>query len=119
MNDTMLSQIVWFMFLPHHCLPKVAKNCKKGPKVDFCVNYFISSDDSDSDDTGTVSLAASRRPASNTGCQLKNGHPCHTKFDLFSIILGKSDERMPYRLGLGNSFAVVSIAVTCLVQELY
>ena len=54
-----------------------------------------------------------------TGWEIKNGHPCHTKFDLFSIILGKSDERMPYRLGLGNSFAVVYIAVTCLVQELY
>ena len=40
-------------------------------------------------------------------------------FVLFLIILGKSDERITYRLGLGNSFAVVYIAVTCLVQELY
>ena len=54
-----------------------------------------------------------------TGLQKKNGPPCHTKFDLFSIVLGKSDERMPYRLGLDNSFAVVYIAVTSLVQELY
>ena len=38
--------------------------------------------------------------------------PCHTKFDLFSIVLGKSDETMPYRLDLGNSFGVVYIAVT-------
>ena len=38
-----------------------------------------------------------------------NGPPCHTKFDLFSIVLGKSDESMLYRLGLGNSFAVVYI----------
>ena len=44
--------------------------------------------------------------------------PCHTKFDLFSIVLGKSDETMPYRLDLGNSFGVVYIAVTYLVQEL-
>ena len=47
-----------------------------------------------------------------------NGPPCHTKFDLFSIVLGKSDETMPYRLDLGNSFGVVYIAVTYLVQEL-
>ena len=34
MNGTMLSQIVWVMFLAHHCLPKVAKKCqKKKPKV--------------------------------------------------------------------------------------
>ena len=49
----------------------------------------------------------------------KEWTPCHTKFDLFSIVLGKSDESMPYRLDLGNSFAVVYIAVTYLVQELY
>ena len=55
----------------------------------------------------------------HTGWKEKNGPPCHTKFDLFSIVLGKSDETMPYRLDLGNSFAVVYIAVTCLVQELY
>ena len=30
MNGTMLSQIVWIMFLTHHCLPKIAK---KKPKV--------------------------------------------------------------------------------------
>ena len=41
-----------------------------------------------------------------------NGPPCHTKFDLFSIILGKSDERMPDMLDLGIFFAVVYIAVT-------
>ena len=55
----------------------------------------------------------------STGCEKSIGPPCHTKFDLFSIVLGKSDETMPYRLDLGNSFAVVYIAVTCLVQELY
>ena len=55
----------------------------------------------------------------STGWKEKNGAPCHTKFDLFSIVLGKSDETMPYRLDLGNSFAVVYIAVTYLVQELY
>ena len=54
-----------------------------------------------------------------TGWVQMNGPPCHTKFDLFSIVLGKSDETMPYRLDLGNSFAVVYIAVTNLVQELY
>ena len=53
-----------------------------------------------------------------TGWKEKNGPPCHTKFDLFSIVLGKSDETMPYRLDLGNSFGVVYIAVTYLVQEL-
>ena len=53
-----------------------------------------------------------------TGWKDKNGPPCHTKFDLFSIVLGKSDETMPYRLDLGNSFGVVYIAVTYLVQEL-
>ena len=54
----------------------------------------------------------------HTGWKEKNGPPCHTKFDLFSIVLGKSDETMPYRLDLGNSFGVVYIAVTYLVQEL-
>ena len=55
----------------------------------------------------------------STGLQKKNAPPpCHTKFDLFSIVLGKSDETMPYRLDLGNSFGVVYIAVTYLVQEL-
>ena len=53
-----------------------------------------------------------------TGCEKSIGPPCHTKFDLFSIVLGKSDETMPYRLDLGNSFGVVYIAVTYLVQEL-
>ena len=56
--------------------------------------------------------------SSYTGWKEKNGPPCHTKFDLFSIVLGKSDETMPYRLDLGNSFGVVYIAVTYLVQEL-
>ena len=55
----------------------------------------------------------------STGCKKSIGPPCHTKFDLFSIVLGKSDETMPYRLDLGNSFGVVYIAVTYLVQELY
>ena len=54
----------------------------------------------------------------HTGCEKSIGPPCHTKFDLFSIVLGKSDETMPYRLDLGNSFGVVYIAVTYLVQEL-
>ena len=57
-------------------------------------------------------------PMKSTGWKEKNGPPCHTKFDLFSIVLGKSDETMPYRLDLGNSFGVVYIAVTYLVQEL-
>ena len=56
--------------------------------------------------------------SSFTGCEKSIGPPCHTKFDLFSIVLGKSDETMPYRLDLGNSFGVVYIAVTYLVQEL-
>ena len=51
MNGTILSQIVWVMFLPHHCLPKVAKNCQKKAKVkdwqlvifeiDCKVSYFL------------------------------------------------------------------------------
>ena len=45
--------------------------------------------------------------------------PFHTGFELFLIVLGKSDENMPYWLGLGDSFAMLYIAVTCLVQELY
>ena len=44
MNGTMLSQIVWIMFLAHHCLPKVPKNCQKKSKVDFRVNYSRGSD---------------------------------------------------------------------------
>ena len=35
MNGTMLSKMVWNMFLAHHCLPKVAKNCQKKAKVEF------------------------------------------------------------------------------------
>ena len=31
-----------------------------------------------------------------TGWVQMNGPPCHTKFDLFSIVLGKSDETMHY-----------------------
>ena len=42
----------------------------------------------------------------------KNGHPFHTEFELFLIILGKSDEKMPYWLGLGDSFAILYIDVT-------
>ena len=30
-----------------------------------------------------------------TGCNKKNGHPFYTKFELFLIIFGKSDEKMP------------------------
>ena len=35
MNGTLLSHIVWVMFLAHHCLPKVSRNCQKKAKVDF------------------------------------------------------------------------------------
>ena len=35
MNVTTLSQIVWVMFLAHHCLPKVAKKFQKEPKFVF------------------------------------------------------------------------------------
>ena len=63
MNGTMLSQIIWVMFLAHHCLPKIAKNCHKKPKVYFRINYYTGSDDFGSYDTGTVSLTVSRRPA--------------------------------------------------------
>ena len=45
--------------------------------------------------------------------------PFHTGFELFLIVLGKSDENMPYWVGLGDSFAILYIAVTYLVQELY
>lgn len=36
-NGTMLSQVVWDMFLAHHCISKVAKNCQKQPKAYFRV----------------------------------------------------------------------------------
>ena len=49
----------------------------------------------------------------------KEWPPFHTGFELFLIVLRKSDEKMPYWLGLGDSFAVLYIAVTYLVQELY
>ena len=55
----------------------------------------------------------------STGWLIKNGPPFHTGFELFLIVLRKSDEKMPYWLGLGDSFAVLYIAVTYLVQELY
>ena len=45
--------------------------------------------------------------------------PFHTGFELFLIVLGKSDENMPYWLGLGDSFAMLYMAVTYLVQDLY
>ena len=35
------------------------------------------------------------------------------------IVLGKSNENMQYWLGLGDTFAMLYIAVTYLVQELY
>ncbi len=44
-NGTMLSKIVWVMFLAQHCLPKVAKYCQKKLKVDDRVNYDMSLDD--------------------------------------------------------------------------
>ena len=34
-NGTMLSQIVWVMFLAHYCLQKVAKNCQEKAKSSF------------------------------------------------------------------------------------
>ena len=42
-----------------------------------------------------------------TGWLIKNGPPFHTGFQLFLIVLHKSDEKMPYWLGLGDSFAVL------------
>ena len=45
--------------------------------------------------------------SSHTGCNKKTGHPFHTGFELFLIIFGKSDEKMPYFLGLDDSFAVL------------
>ena len=36
MNGTVLSQIAWFMFLAHHCLTKIAKNCQKSQKFISC-----------------------------------------------------------------------------------
>ena len=56
------------MFLAHHGLPKVAKNCPKKPKVDFHVNYYIGSDNISSDDSGSnnmgkVSLHGGQRSA--------------------------------------------------------
>ena len=53
-----------------------------------------------------------------TGWLLKNGPPFYIGFQLILIVLANSDEQMPYWLGLGDSFAVLYIAVTCLVQEL-
>ena len=50
-GSTMLSQIVWVMFLAHNCLPKVAKNCQKKPRVHLFVNQYMGSNDSGSDDT--------------------------------------------------------------------
>ena len=49
----------------------------------------------------------------------KEWTPFHTGFELFLIVLRKSDEKMPYWLGLGDSFALLYIAVSYLVQELY
>jgi len=68
--------------------------------------------------TGEKYCDNEKKNIQRTGCEKSIGPPCHTKFDLFSIVLGKSDETMPYRLDLGNSFGVVYIAVTYLVQEL-
>ena len=48
-----------------------------------------------------------------TGWLLKNGPPFYIGFQLILIVLGNSDEQMPYWLGLGDSFAVLYIAVTC------
>ena len=45
--------------------------------------------------------------------------PFNTEFELFMIVLGKSDENMPYWLGLSDSFAMLYIAVAHLVQDLY
>ena len=53
-----------------------------------------------------------------TGWLLKNGPPFYIGFELILMVLANSDEQMPYWLGLGDSFAVLYIAVTCLVQEL-
>ena len=45
--------------------------------------------------------------------------PFHTGFELFLIVLGKSDESMPYWVGLDHSIAVTYIAETFLDEELY
>ena len=45
--------------------------------------------------------------------------PFHTGFELFLIILGKRDKKMPYWPELGDSFAILYIDVTYLDQELY
>ena len=50
MNGTMLSQIVWNMFLANHCLPKVDKNCQKKKKGNYRV-YCTGSDDIAVDDS--------------------------------------------------------------------
>ena len=42
----------------------------------------------------------------------------HAGFELFLIVLDKSDESMLYWVGLDHSFAVLYIAVTYLDQEL-
>ena len=60
MNGTMLSQIVWAMFVARHCMTKVAKNCEKKPKSDFHVIYYTGSDDSGSDNKAMVSLAGGK-----------------------------------------------------------
>ena len=54
-----------------------------------------------------------------TGWLINNGPPIIQDLSCFLIVLGKSDENMPYWLGLGDSFAILYIAVTYLVQELY
>ena len=53
------------MLLAQHCLSKVAKNCQKKPKVNFRVNYIMGSDNSGSENTGTVSSAADLWPAAS------------------------------------------------------
>ena len=57
-------------------------------------------------------------PHYTTGWLLNNGPPFYIGFELILIVLANSYEQMPYWLGLGDSFAVLYIAVTCLVQEL-
>ena len=46
------------MFLGHHFLPKVAKNCQKKSQR---VTYFTGSDNAGSDNMGMISLDASQR----------------------------------------------------------
>ena len=69
--------------------------------------------------TSEASAAGAFRYLATYRVSPKEWPPFHTGFELFLIILGKSDKKMPYWLGLGDSFAILYIDVTYLVQQLY